>query len=237
VRTPGFEPACDQRIFAERFDALQVSHSEFPTVGNRATTPPAVAAIAHEPGPDGLRPRSPGHDCLVASIDGMQSELLAEYAFGQRRSGKDKQSAREFVEPLNFSQPRHFVRRKALFGRDRFKETVFQRRRQLAAARFPIPFRRVPNRADSRGLLDDDDVLVKMTDDKFRHQGSRYTIGFVKKFHDVARFKPAGGIEAEFRIDTNGSRTNESANLRPTRVAMVSAGKRRQRDAGLIRRN
>jgi hypothetical protein len=47
VRTSRFEPARDQRILAEWFDALQVSDREFPAIGNRAATAPAVAAIAH----------------------------------------------------------------------------------------------------------------------------------------------------------------------------------------------
>src|SRR5438477_12059780 len=69
MRAAGFEPAGHERMPAERLNDLDVRHRQFTAALNFRAAPPAIAAIAHEPGADGLRVRLARYDRLIPSFD------------------------------------------------------------------------------------------------------------------------------------------------------------------------
>ncbi len=91
---------------------------------------------------------------------------------------------------------------RALALRDELRCQVFQCRRQCLAARVPVALRRMAHGGDAGRLLDDDEMLIEMADNKGLI-GARFRRRSRQQFDGFAFFEAARGIETQLAVDAD----------------------------------
>src|SRR5579884_1429727 len=126
----------------------------------------AVAAVADEARGDALRRHKAGHYGEITACNGMSVKLFAQTAFRSNRACEDNQAARLLVEPMHDAQTRQRPFEDTAFAlTDQFGYEIFQRRRERLAPLCPRTFGGMANGGDAGGFLDNDEMLIQMTDD------------------------------------------------------------------------
>jgi hypothetical protein len=73
----------------------------------------------------------------------------------------------------------------------------------------------MPRRAHAGRLLDDDKMLIDMSDHEFGGQSRRQSLRLRQDFDDIAFLEPPCGIEAKLVVEPRVSRGDELTDLRP----------------------
>jgi hypothetical protein len=110
---------------------------------------------------------------------------------------------------------------------------VFQGGREGFAPLAPDAFQGMPDGTQTRGLFDDDDVLVEVSNGDLLRL-ARLGRRAAEQFDGITFLQPAGGIEAQFAQHLDTATANEGTNLAPRLAGQARSQGSSERGAGLV---
>jgi hypothetical protein len=177
------QAALHQGVIAEILEDLYVRDRSLTLPGFVRTAAPAVATVIDQVGFDSSRLRPPPDKSEIGSFDGVSAKLLTQVSLGGRIPREDDESASISIEAMNGAHPAGLgtggpgflgMRRllwRTLTASQQSRQEVGKSCRQISLC--PAPelsgFSRVPHRRQSGRLVDHDNVLVRVAEDRRVH--------------------------------------------------------------------
>jgi len=235
MRAASFQSAFNQRVgVAKMFERRDMSHGPLAFFGFRRT-PAAFAAVSHQIGLDRAGTDAAHADRQIATVGCVRPKLLGQNAFGRHGAGKDHQSARLTIQPVDGSHRRYafgFLSALASFSTAVVNQKtgnglghhLVERGLNLPTPRRPAEFFGVSRGRHAGGFIDHHDLIIQMHNPHIVSLW-RWCCGHRQNLDDLSFFQPAGNISAHIAMDQHMPRPHEFLHGRPTRALGVNTQK------------
>ena len=191
-------------------------------IGTPRTATAAIATIPREVRAYRAGDHRARHNRQIPANNGVFAELHSEYALRQHRACEHEQTASFLVQTMHDPQRWQRFQRPIQSLCDRGMCEVVQRRVEFAASLGPFEFGRMANATDPRWLLDDDHVIVEMTNhQRIGNRVPRRTGRPYQQFDNLAFANAPCGIGTHRIADFHAAIFDERLHIAPRRLMQV----------------